>query len=187
MLKKIFLSDREILKRIKENDKTILGELYIANEKPVKSYILKNGGSADHANDYLQEAIIILWQKVTAEQLELTAKISTYIFSIAKNKWMAESRRLKKHDSNPALLDKQAEQENPLSIMIEADEKEAVRQALDEIGQPCRDILLMYYFEERKMNEIAKFLNFANGDVVKAKKYQCKKTLQKILESLIKK
>jgi RNA polymerase sigma factor (sigma-70 family) len=184
MLKKMFIADKEILKRIKANDKTILGELYISNEKAVTSYIRKNSGSGADAQDFLQEALIILWQKATSGKLELTAKISTYIFAIAKNKWMAESRRHKKHNYTVDSEQLPLNDNDTLNILIEDDEQQAVSVALQKIGNPCRDILLMYYFEERSMADIALLLKFANSDVVKAKKYQCKKTLKKILESL---
>lgn len=187
MLRKIFLSDREVLRRIRANDRTVLGELFIVNEKPVTVYILKNGGSISDAQDYLQEAIILLWQKVNSGTLQLTAKINTYLFAIAKNKSMAESRRKKKHDYDLTKLENISTNTNGLTGIIEDEEKHAVQRALEDVGSPCKELLLMYYFEERKMAEIARLLKFANSDVVKAKKYQCKKTLEKLLKQLLQK
>ncbi len=187
MLRKIFLADKEVFKRIRANDRTVLGELFIVNEKPISSYIQKNGGSLEDAQDYLQEAIIILWQKVNSETLELSAKISTYLFAIARNKWMAESRRRKKHDYNSTQLEKISTNNDSLLDLIGEEEKNAVHDALQKLGSPCRELLLMYYFEERKMAEIARLLHFANSDVVKSKKYQCKKALEELLEKYINK
>ena len=98
MLKRIFLSDKEILKRIKNNDRTILGELFVAYEKPVTGFIRKNGGDKADAEDILQETIIALWQNVNNGRYQASAKLSTYIFAIAKNKWLAEYRRRNKLD-----------------------------------------------------------------------------------------
>ena len=106
MLKRIFLSDKEILKRIQVNDRTILGELFITNERAITSYIKRNGGSNSDAQDLIQDAIIILWQNINAGRFELSAKVNTYLFAIAKNKWMAESRRRKKFDHNALNLEK---------------------------------------------------------------------------------
>lgn len=187
MLRKIFLPDKEVLKRIKTNDRTVLGELFIINEKPIASYIQKNGGSFSDAQDYLQDAIIILWQKVNSETLDLSAKISTYLFAIAKNKWMAESRRRKKHDYDIEKLEKLSTNNDSLLDIIEDEENSALKGALQKIGSPCKELLLMYYFEERKMADIAVRMNFANSDVVKSKKYQCKKALEEILKKFINK
>jgi DNA-directed RNA polymerase specialized sigma24 family protein len=61
----------------------------------------------------------------------------------------------------------------------------AVRGAMEQIGNPCRDILLLYYWEERSMEEIAAELGFANADTVKSKKYQCKKALEKLVKKAL--
>jgi hypothetical protein len=40
---------------------------------------------------------------------------------------------------------------------------------------------MLFYFEERSLEEITKTLNFSNTNVTKSKKYQCKKSLEAIL------
>ncbi|MCB0281609.1 MAG: RNA polymerase sigma factor [Calditrichae bacterium] len=182
MLKRIFLSDKEILKRIKNNDRTILGELFVAYEKPVTGFIRKNGGDKADAEDILQETIIALWQNVNNGRYQASAKLSTYIFAIAKNKWLAESRRRNKLDFDLEKAGEQLHHENGLKETLERETGSIVADALARLDFPCKDLLLLFYFEERKMNEIASILGFANSDVAKAKKYQCKKALQKILE-----
>ena len=183
---KILLSDKEIIKRIQANDRTILGEIYLSNEHSIASYIKKNGGDSSDVQDLIQEAIIILWQKINAGQFELTAKISTYLFAIAKNKWMAESRRRKKYDHNILNIEQKAGTDNSLNAMINSEQKHMITQALEKLDSPCKELLLLFYFEERKMADIAGILNFANSDVAKAKKYQCKKALEKLLKDKIK-
>ena len=58
---------------------------------------------------------------------------------------------------------------------------ERVRVALEQIKPVCKQLLLLFYFEERSMEEIANILSFANMNVAKAKKYQCKKALQDVV------
>jgi len=186
MLNKIFLSDKEIIRRIQENDRTILGELFITNERAITSYIKRNGGNSSDAQDLLQEAIIILWQNINAAKFELSAKVSTYLFAIAKNKWMAESRRQKKYDHNVINIEERANDSNSLNELISDEEKNIVTEALEQLQPPCKELLLLFYFEERKMADIAEILNFANSDVAKAKKYQCKKSLEKLLQAKLK-
>lgn len=181
MLKKIFLSEKETIQRIKENDRTILGELFVANEKMIKKHILANNGNIADAQDILQEAIIALWQNVNAGRFELNAKINTYLFAIAKNKWLAELRKRSKQNTDPITDDIQIENNDALQTLIKSEDSLRVANALDQLGFPCKDLLLLFYFEERNMTDIAKILGFANSDVAKAKKYQCKKSLEKLL------
>jgi len=182
MLKRIFLSDKEIIKRIKANDRTILGELFVTNEKIITGYIKNNGGSKSDVQDLLQEAIIVLWQNVNAGRFELNAKVSTYLFAIAKNKWMAEMRRRKRYDHNIESIEKRTDGQNTLESIIDDEQKNLITDALKKLEPPCKELLLLFYFEERSMNEIAQILNFANSNVAKAKKYQCKKALEVLVK-----
>ena len=186
MLGKILLSDKEVIRRIQTNDRRILGELFITNERSISTYIKRNGGSTSDAQDMLQEAIIVLWQNINAGNFESSAKISTYLFAVAKNKWMAESRRRKKYDHNVLNMEQKSSADNSLNDMIDDEQATIVTEVLDQMESPCKELLLMFYFEERKMADIARILNFANSDVAKAKKYQCKKTLEKLLKNKFK-
>jgi len=186
MLNRIFHSNKEVIKRIQENDRTILGELFIENERAIQSYIKRNGGGSSDAQDMLQEAIIVLWQNINAGRLELSAKVSTYLFAVVKNKWMAESRKRKKYDYNISPIEQKTDGSNSLHDMISDEEKKIVTETLEQLESPCKELLLLFYFEERKMADIAKILKFANSDVAKAKKYQCKKALEKLLQNKLK-
>ena len=134
----------------------------------------------------LPEYWIILWQNINAGNFELSARVSTYLFAVVKNKWMAESRRLKKFDHNMYHIEQKADNSNALNDLIIDEEKNIVTEALDQLESPCKELLLLFYFEERRMAEIAKILNFANSDVAKAKKYQCKKALEALLKEKLK-
>ena len=181
MLKRFFLSDSETVERIRQNDRSILGELFIANQAPVTRFVKGNGGTRDDAQDMLQEAIIVLWQNVNKGGFSLSAKIGTYLFSIARNKWLAELRRRKKQAGR---LDDSMTIEagdDVLLDIIDSEEQQRINDALNKLAQICRDILLFFYFERRSMKQIASLTGLANPDVAKAKKYQCIKALQKIM------
>jgi len=92
----------------------------------------------------------------------LTAKLGTYLLAIAKNKWMAELRKRKR--VSPQEVSEQISNGNPSSLdELLSEEKIAyVRKALDLLQPVCRKLLLLYYFEEKSMKEIAKILNLAN-------------------------
>jgi DNA-directed RNA polymerase specialized sigma24 family protein len=53
-----------------------------------------------------------------------------------------------------------------------------------DLGDTCRKILTLYYFEKLSMNDIADQLGFANADTAKTKKYKCKKELDHKIKSI---
>ena len=181
MLKIIFSKETKIIDRIKANDRKVLGEVYQGCKRMIFNYILSHGGRITDAEDILQESVIVFWQRVASGAYEHNSKISTFILAVAKNKWMAEMRRKYKKDE-PLMSDfKEEDQPDPDEQVIAKEKLDRVRKAMDFLNPLCKKLLLLFYFEERNMQEIASLLSLANENVAKAKKYQCKKALEKIL------
>ena len=62
----IFFLDRDLIERIRANDREVLADLFIRYRKLVFGYVLRHGGDEHDAEDMLQEAIIVLWQKAAS-------------------------------------------------------------------------------------------------------------------------
>jgi RNA polymerase sigma factor (sigma-70 family) len=106
----------------------------------------------------------------------MTAKISTYIYSVCQNLWRKELDR-KKRLSNE-------EKDSPVSLDMDTPEKEKIiAKCLDQLGDTCRKVLMYYYFDEMSMQEIADKLGFANTDTAKTKKYKCKQKLDELIKA----
>ena len=180
-----FDKDARLLDRLRKGDEEVLVEFYDENRPVITAYILRNNGSQADADDMLQEAVVILWERVRSGRYEHTAKTSTFLYAIVKNLWsrrLARKRREPSGETNPDDMADPAE--SPLEALMETEQAGQVQQALSRIGEPCRSLLLLFYWEEQSMEEIAKQLGFANADTAKAKKYQCKKALERALKEV---
>ena len=182
MLRLKIFPDQDFIERIKADDRTVLGEIFIRFERMVHHYITSHGGGKVDAEDILQESIIVLWQKVNSGNFELTSKMSTFIMGVTKNKWMAELRKRNRISRQEIPHNLPANNPTTLDKVIASEKMEILRSAFELIQPICKKILLLFYFEEKCLEEIAKTLNFANSDVVKSKKYQCKKLLEEVLK-----
>ena len=175
-------SDARILDLIKRGDEEALTILYSANRRAVTSYVRNNTGTSDDAEDMLQEALIVLWEKVRAGGFRYDAKLSTFVLAVVKNLWLRQLARQRKE--SPALLelDRTANSDpSPLDELIECDRAQLVRDAMEKLGDPCKKLLLLFYWEECSLEEIAATMGFANAETAKSKKYQCKKALERFL------
>lgn len=178
-------NDAKILDMIQRGDDDALVLLYRQNRNAVVSYVVRNSGSGEDAEDVLQEAVVILWERVINKRFERTAKLSTFIFGVAKNVW--SRKRMRKHrepatEFNEELID--SGEVSPLDAMIDDERSRTVAAAMAQLGDPCRTLLVLYYWEERSQEQIAAQMGFANAATVKSKKYTCKKALEKILEGM---
>jgi len=174
-------SEKQVLQRILENDRTVLGEIFMRYERMISSHIQSNGGNHDDAEDILQESIIVVWQQVTSGRFEPNARISTFLMAVAKNKWLAELRRRRHLTSEEGIVDQVTDDPDPLEEVMVGEQSTQFLRAFEQIQAVCRQLLTLYYFEERSMNDIAGIMHFANSDVAKSKKYQCIKALEKLL------
>lgn len=176
-------ADTKILAQIKEGNDEGLVKLYEMNRRPIKAYVLRNNGTEDDAEDLLQEALIVLWERVRSGRFQYQARLSTFIYATVKNMWRRRLAR-KRHEA-PAEIEEDTgriESASALDILVESEEALAVHQALEKLGDPCKTLLILFYWEEQSMEVIAAALNFANAETAKSKKYQCKKALQKLLK-----
>ena len=174
------LSDAEILDHIRRGEKQMLVRLYDRNRSSVRNLLRQNNGNESDAEDILQEAVIVLWQQAQKKEFFLTAKMDTFIYSIARNLWLKELRRRKKTVSgDDDSFHYEAGEEN--DDMREKESAGILVKYVKLLSGSCRDILFLFYFDGLEMDEIALKLNFANADTVKAKKYQCKKKLEEMI------
>ncbi len=180
----LFLNDdARVLDMIRNGDEKALVLLYESNRKMISAFIARNNGTHDDYEDMLQEALVVLWERVRAGRFEYSSKLSTFLFGTVKNIWLRRLAKAKREIPTDLQSDDQADPTGSvLDTMIENEETAAVRNALEKIGEQCKKLLLLFYWEECSMEEIAGKLGFANAETVKSKKYQCKKSLEKILK-----
>ena len=80
--------DQQLLLRLSAGDKDVLVSLYRSHFSMIRNYISKNNGRTEDAEDLLQDALVVLWQKVHQGNFILSSKLSTYIMAICKNLWL---------------------------------------------------------------------------------------------------
>jgi RNA polymerase sigma factor (sigma-70 family) len=184
MLKIKFSHEPDLIERIQANDHTVLGEIFIRYERMISSYIKTHGGNDADAEDVLQESIIVMWQNVCSGSFKLSSKLGTYLMGVAKNKWREELRKRRNFSSVEKGGDLPNDDAGSLDLILNEEKTNLVHRALNAISPLCKQLLLLFHFEERNLTDIAVILKFANADVAKAKKYQCKKALEKELQKL---
>jgi RNA polymerase sigma factor (sigma-70 family) len=170
------MTDQEILERIKKGDESALDFLYKKNYKMMVNMIIKNNGTEEEAKDVYQDALLAFWQKAASGKLEMTSKISTFIYSICQNLWRKEldrKSRLRNEQKDSLVTDNFDAQERA----------KIINQCINELGETCKKILYYFYFDDLSMDEIADKLGFANADTAKTKKYKCKKELDKLIKT----
>ena len=166
------MQDNEIIELIRTNrHHKAFKELY-RHYAPVKKLILSKGGSAADAEDIYQEALIILCRKVSTTDFKLTAKLSTYMYSVSRFLWSDELKKRGRHPHISMAVD--AEDETDLREAVENENRlKAAENIITQLGDKCRELLQHFYFDSMSMKEIAAKMKFSSEKVAKNQKYKC--------------
>ncbi len=166
--------DKELIAGIREGNEEQVMRLYELYRSEFFSWSKKVFSlSQDEMADVFQETVIAFYYNVLNGKLnELTSSVKTYLFAIGKNqilKKIEKNNRLYITDDLPEV--------NTLQVgddLFEASERQrVVAKLIDELGEPCRSILKMFYFKRFSMDAIAENLGYKNEHVVKSQKLRC--------------
>lgn len=168
------MDDQKILQLLKENanDKA-LAALY-RHFPMVRKMIRNYGGTPEDAADIFQEALIIVCTQARKDQLQLTAKLSTYLYSVCKYLWKDEVK--KRRGQMPVTLedDLTAAQTTNLDAFRAADQRvRLAEQVISELGDRCRELLLLFYEQGLKLRDIALRMGYSAEHTAKNQKYKC--------------
>ena len=62
--------------------------LYERNYDLITKYVLNNNGDIDQAKDIFQNVMVVFYENLVSGKYEHNAKISTYLYQVAKNLWI---------------------------------------------------------------------------------------------------
>lgn len=128
-------------------------------------------------DEVIQESSIAFAIKIQSNSFELTSKLSTYMYSIARNQFLKLIKRKGIHvDLSSDEIG--AIEENQEELMQKEKLFELIERNLEHLGDKCKEILTAYYFLKKSMSDIADELGYANADTVKNMKARCFKTLK---------
>ena len=157
--------------------------LYREHFELLSRYVLNNSGNDQDAEDIFQEVIIAFVNLVKAGKFRGESSIRTFLFSLNKNIWLNELKRRGRALAREEKYEKQNEQpEQAADMAMELQQtKGDLMKVINDLGENCKKILLLFYFENLSMKEIAEHLPYENEQVVRNKKSKCLKKLEQII------
>ena len=170
------MTDAQMISRILEGDEKGTLHLYKIANKHIPKMVLKNSGNAQQAKDIVQETVIVFWRKLTEENLILSCKASTYLYSVAWNLWRKELSRMKRFDDNG--LDEFAY--TSVDTVIANEQVGIVQDAIEQLPVSCQ-LIMEESMSGTSMKDIAQKLGYKNAESAKTQKWKCMKALEEII------
>jgi RNA polymerase sigma factor (sigma-70 family) len=185
MYKKNRFSDSDLIEAIREKDllEQAILQLYQDHSEITRSFIMGKRGTEQDADDIFQETIVSFIDSVQKGKFRQESGIRTFLISISKNIWYNEIRKRQRADNREKIFEMDRDQEEgPVTEMINDREmKQQLNKMLQELGESCKKILELFYYENFSMKEIVSQMHYENEQVVRNKKYKC---LQQLTEKM---
>ena len=170
-----------LLKGLAANDRKAIETIYRVHYSMIQTLVINNNGTSDDARDIFQEAIIVLYEKAKSGSFELHAQLKTYIYAVCRRLWLKKLAHNARFSGDLANAPETIATDDDLEMYEQRTQDfEVMEQALQHLGEPCKELLENYYIRKKNMSEIAKEFGYTNADNAKNQKYKCLMRLKKI-------
>lgn len=169
----------DILNRLKLNDKSVLKDIFQAYYSPVCAAIHRYILDKNLVEDLAQNVFIRLWEK--RQTINITSSLGAYLRRMAINEALGHLRKNKNiHIEEITPITPQKESENNETLYLQAELKEQITNAINQLPPKCRAIFQLSRFEDLTYREIAAKLDIS----VKTVENQMGKALRVLREKM---
>lgn len=178
------MAESDIITKIKSGGQTELGMIYEQYRTEFLKWLNKDYNCAlEDGKDIYQVTILIFYDNIKSGKLEhLVSSVKTYLFGIGKNivlEKIRKANRLTPIDQEKwlreYLIDEVDESNHEQSLGI-------AKKALTRLGDPCRSLVELFYYDRKSLDEISVLMNYKNTETAKNQKCKCMKRLRKLCE-----
>jgi RNA polymerase sigma-70 factor (ECF subfamily) len=172
-------SEQTLLERIARGDRDAMRVLYGRFSVQVYRFALRLGADEGTAEDIVSEVFFEVWRH--ASRFEARSKLSTWLLSIARNKFASKRRRRPTEPLDDDALEvlKDAA-DGPEAILQKNQTASIVAEALKQLSPAHREIVDLVYYHEKPIDEVADILNIPDA-TVKTRMFYARKRLAQAL------
>ena len=167
------MTDQEIIKNLINGKRNKALQLLYKEYPKIEANICKSGGTKEEAEEVFSDALILLIEKVSKPNFQLTSKLSTFLYGIARFLWLNELKKTKRKyelewSDTLILIDEDLDYDAEQEEQIKDFEK-----VISQVSQKCQQIFELFYFQKESMQVIAERLGFTSVNSAKTQKYKC--------------
>jgi RNA polymerase sigma-70 factor (ECF subfamily) len=184
--------DARLMLRVQEGDRAAFEALVEKYQQPVMNLVYRMLGDLHEAEDLCQNVFVQVYK--SAGRYRVTARFSTWLFTIARNLCLNELRRRSRHpaeslDAGPAEQEdyslhhqiQDATTTAPPEACLHAELEQRIQQALADLPENQRTAILLCRQEELSYEDIAQILH-CSVSATKSLIHRARQTLRQRLK-----
>ena len=186
MIKGNTYSDAELITAIGNGDQLNSAIFFIYQEysNTIQSFILANSGSQQDAEDIFQETVVTFIDLVKKNRFRGEASVKTFLVAIARNVWLNELKKRERSGNREKVFEHSRDltEMDVSQYIADREVKQQFVNVLGKLGEPCKKLLTLFYYENLSMKDILHHLHYENEQVVRNKKYKCLQALTELIK-----
>jgi len=175
--------DVRLVHRVLTGDLTAFETLVKRHQKGVYYFCLAHLKHPEEAEDAAQEVFLRAYRSL--KTFSLDKRFKTWLYAIAvnhlKTRWKKQKKGLLDRIKEVFQAETEPEEKNPETLAMEDLEGERIREAVRGLPESLRTVVVLYYFEELSVSEVATTLGIGE-EGVKSRLFRARKLLRQALE-----
>lgn len=164
----------------KKDSNIAFGILYQQYFVYVKKYILKNKGNTEDAEDVFQDSLLILYEKLNADDFNVQTCLGNYLIGISKNIWLKKLKNRNFYIESPENYFIENQQEITSAIENEKYYWEKLFGYVKSISSHCQNLIHDIFIENKSIEEIQNKYQYSSKHNAQNQKYKCVEQIRKI-------
>lgn len=157
--------------------------LYKSHYRLLERYILNNSGNSADAEDLIQEVMVSFVEMVREGKYRGEASVKSFLYTLTRNLWITELRKRSAETKRNEIFETSREQwDDDINAFISYKEaQKTIVTLFEKLGDKCRKILTLFYYEDLSMKEILVQTHYENEQVLRNRKYKCLKEMTELV------
>lgn len=177
-------STNKLLEGIQSGDPEILSYIYKIYFPQMRTFVLRNNGSEEEAQDIFQNAVVTVYNLAKRGKLDLTVKFNTFLLAVGNRMWLRQLKRkgiinfvkIEDGSENDYHEEDYQIEEEVYETMESVEKNGFYHKAFSKLSRDCQILLRMFY-DNVPIPKIAEYFGLKNPEQAKKKKYRCKENL----------
>jgi RNA polymerase sigma-70 factor, ECF subfamily len=172
-------SDQVLVGLIAQGDRDAMRVLFGRQNVRLFRFLTRFVVDAATAEDLVSEVFIEVWRN--AGRFEARSQVSTWLLAIARHKALSALRRRSTDELDDGVTEFiEDPSDNPEIALLKTERSEILRDCLEQLSPPHREIIDLVYYHERTIDDVAKIIGVP-PNTVKTRMFYARKRMGELL------
>lgn len=162
---------------ILHSDERVIREIYSRFFSHVLSFVMKNNGSREDAEDVFQAALLQISARIKVRELKtINSPFGGYLFGACKNLWRREIKKKIKRVTTHEKAELGSEVSEMVDAVLEQEKWDLFEEKLTLLSETCKELMKLF-FQKMPYRQIQSMFSYSSEEVARQRVFKCKKRL----------